>query len=101
MGIGLKLTGFYRNVEFSTALVVRQNWEQLPTAAYWIRGISPAQIITPAAMMSRALCVGCPITANLKVKFLTLINKTFHRGQSDGILRVSTGLLQSISGVEP
>lgn len=68
MGIGLKLTGFYRNVEFSTALVVRQNWEQLPTAAYWIRGISPAQIITPTAMMSRALCVDCPITTNLKVK---------------------------------
>lgn len=66
MGIQLKLTRFYRNIVFSTALVVREKWEQFSTAAYWIRGITPAQIRTLATMMSRPPCVYSPITTNLK-----------------------------------
>lgn len=73
MGIILKLTGFYTNIVFSAALMVRQNWEQFSIAAYWLRGITPAQIIILTAMMPRPLCVYFPITTNLKNKPLSVI----------------------------
>lgn len=68
MGISLKLTGFYVDIVFSAALVIRQNWEQFSTAAYWIRGITPAQIFILTAIVPRPLCVYSPITTNLEEK---------------------------------
>lgn len=65
MGIGVNLTGFHRHVVVSTAMVVGKDWEQGPAAAYWIRGVPPAQIITPTAMMLRPLGVYSPITTDL------------------------------------
>lgn len=66
MGISLKLTGFNTDIVFSAALVVRENWEQFSTAAYWIRGITPAQIIILTATMPRPLRVYSPTATNLK-----------------------------------
>lgn len=74
MEISPKLTGFYTDIVFSAALVIRQNWEQFSTAAYWIRGITPAQIIIPTAVMPRPLCVYSPITTNLKERHTECYN---------------------------
>lgn len=90
MGIVRKLTGFYTNIVSSAALMLRQNCEQFSTAADWVRGITPAQIIILTAMMPRPLCVYFPITTNLKdtprviiVFFFTLItNKIIYRPPS-------------------
>lgn len=75
MGIGPKRTGVYADVVLSAALVVRQNWEQFSTAAYWIRGVTPAQIIILTAMMTRPLCVYSPITTNLKERHQACYNR--------------------------
>lgn len=72
------LTGFYTDIVFSAALVVRQNWKQFSTAAYWIRGITPAQIIILTAMMPRPLCVYSPITTNLKERHTKCNNAFSH-----------------------
>lgn len=99
MRTSLELTGFYMDIVSSAAPVVRQNWEQFPTAAYWVRGITPAQIIILTAMMMRPLCVYPPIATNLKERhtpsvimvlhinyqlnnFTLITNKTIYRRQS-------------------
>lgn len=75
----MKLTGFYMNIVSSTALVVRESWEQFAIAACWIGGITQTQVAALTTMMMWFLCVQQSTAANLvDIRLNTNINPHKH-----------------------